>query len=155
MIYIAHRGNIRGALPERENHPDYITEALKKDFNVEVDVWYEDKSWVLGHDAPQYEISLHFLYNRFLWCHAKNIEALKEMSTRGIHCFWHQSDDVTLTSQGYLWTYPGKLLTTKSICVNPETIKNQDVDICAGICSDYIEDYRAGSVKNSLPIIRK
>jgi hypothetical protein len=147
MIYIAHRGNINGINTDRENHPDYIAEALKKDFNVEIDVWFDDNKWILGHDVPEYEIKLEFLYNRFLWCHAKNIEALKEMSTRGLHCFWHQSDDVVLTSQGYLWTYPGKFLTTKSIAVKPEIIQNQSIDVCAGICSDIVEKYRMDSVK--------
>ena len=52
-----------------------------------------------------------------------------------IHCFWHQEDDVTLTSEGYMWTYPGKELTTNSIAVLPE--EEIEVEV-AGICSDYI-----------------
>ena len=78
--------------------------------------------------------------NNFLWCHAKNIDAFKKMLQRGIHCFWHQEDDVTLTSNGYIWTYPGKQLTTKSICVLPEKVNYNKFD-CAGICSDYIIHY--------------
>jgi hypothetical protein len=23
-----------------------------------------------------------------------------------IHCFWHQDDDVALTSRGFVWKYP-------------------------------------------------
>ena len=38
MIYIAHRGNIRGPNPERENSPDYIDEAIQSGYYVEVDV---------------------------------------------------------------------------------------------------------------------
>jgi hypothetical protein len=141
MILISHRGNLKGKNPPQENHPDYITGALKEGFNVEIDVWLVDNKWVLGHDSPEYEIPKSFLYNNSLWCHAKNISALKEMSSLDVHCFWHQEDDVTLTSRGYLWTYPGKQLTVKSICVLPEIFSNevQDIDICSGICSDEIQ----------------
>ena len=34
--------------------------------------------------------------------------------------FEHQEDDVTLTSEGYIWTYPNKQLTDNSIAVLPE-----------------------------------
>ena len=37
------------------------------------------------------------------------------LSYSDIHCFRHQEDDVTLTSRGYMWTYPGKPLTEKQI----------------------------------------
>ncbi len=60
MILISHRGNITGANPSRENSPDYIQEALEADYNVEIDVWYKDKKWNLGHDEPQYEVESNF-----------------------------------------------------------------------------------------------
>tara|TARA_R110002020_G_scaffold29001_1_gene91789 strand:- start:9785 stop:10231 length:447 start_codon:yes stop_codon:yes gene_type:complete len=144
MILVSHRGNLTGPNPSRENSPDYIQEALKADYNVEIDVWYKDKTWHLGHDEPQYEVERSFFYNRFLWCHAKNIDALRELSSLGIHCFWHQEDDVTLTSMGYLWTYPGKPLTPKSICVMPErtSYSQSEIAAAAGVCSDQIEKYR-------------
>jgi len=144
MILIAHRGNIAGPNPERENHPDYIDEALKKDYNVEVDVWYKNDKWFLGHDKPQYEVENEFFYHNLLWCHAKNIDALRWLSFRGLHCFWHQTDDVTMTTRGYLWTYPGKQLTEKSICVMPETVSysKEKIQKAAGVCSDEIEKYR-------------
>ena len=41
MIFISHRGNLEGPNPERENNPDYISEALERVYSVEVDVWYE------------------------------------------------------------------------------------------------------------------
>ena len=41
MKLIAHRGNIDGPNPERENSPEYIEEALKAGYDVEVDVWYD------------------------------------------------------------------------------------------------------------------
>ena len=55
MKLIAHRGNITGPKPELENSPDYIFEAIKKGFDVEVDVWYgTDGKFMLGHDNPDY-----------------------------------------------------------------------------------------------------
>ena len=61
-----------------------------------------------------------------------------------INCihFWHQNDDLTLTSNGYFWTYPGKDLTSNSIAVLPEISKTYTLEKkIAGICSDYIFDY--------------
>jgi hypothetical protein len=55
-----------------------------------------------------------------------------------IHCFWHSGDDVVLTSRGYLWTYPGKELTKKSICVVPE--KRFEAEM-AGVCSNNIMEW--------------
>ena len=138
MIYIAHRGNLEGPNPDKENHPDYIKKALTIGYNVEVDVWHKDGKWILGHDEPQYEIEKEFFYNNSLWCHAKNLDALHQLAMLGVHYFWHQADDIALTSRGYFWTFPGKPLTTKSIAVMPETAKGINFEICAGICTDYI-----------------
>jgi|TARA_B100000073_G_C23590781_1_gene516228 hypothetical protein len=141
MILISHRGNINGKDVENENNPLYIDRALGKGYDVEVDVWYKNSKWYLGHDKPQYEIELDYLRNKKLWCHAKNIEALNLMLGDDIHCFWHQEDDVTLTSCGFVWTYPGKKLTEKAICVLPE--KNNEIPKkVLGICSDYIVSYK-------------
>tara|TARA_B100000287_G_scaffold334977_1_gene320353 strand:+ start:985 stop:1422 length:438 start_codon:yes stop_codon:yes gene_type:complete len=141
MILISHRGNINGSIPERENEPLYIIEALEKSFDVEVDVWWKDDGFWLGHDEPQYQVKEEFLQNIKLWCHAKNIDALNQMIENGkIHCFFHQEDDVTLTSEGYLWTYPGKQLTSNSIAVLPPD-KGKLPDTIAGICSDNIASF--------------
>ena len=142
MILISHRGNLNG-VSSRENRPGYIHDAFVQDFDVEIDVWYVDGNFWLGHDIPQYKIEESFLVNPKLWCHAKNIDALYNMSkNNNIHYFWHQEDDVTLTSRGYLWTYPGKQLTEKSICVLPEFEDKKSKVILpknvAGICSDFI-----------------
>ena len=142
MILISHRGNLNGKTDD-ENKPKYIEQALNQGFDVEIDVWYIDNQFWLGHDKPQYKISEGFLEHPNLWCHAKNIDALYVMYTNyHIHCFWHQEDDVTLTSRGFFWTYPGKQLTEKSICVLPEFEDKKSKVILpknvAGICSDFI-----------------
>ena len=140
MILISHRGNITGPNSDKENHPDYILKALQQGYDVEIDVWEISGSYFLGHDRPDYLVKADFLKNNKLWCHAKNIDALKSMIGDGIHCFWHQEDDVTLTSNGYMWTYPGIPLTDKSICVLPEEV-NSSLENCMGICSDFIVNY--------------
>ena len=146
MYFISHRGNLTGPEKKSENNPSYIEYALDKGFHVEIDVWFKEKKFYLGHDDPIYEVNIDFLNKKNIWAHAKNIDALNELVKLNIHCFWHQSDDVVLTSKGYLWTFPGKFLTSNSIEVMPEAntkiIKNIKVSNCAGICSDYIENIK-------------
>ena len=142
MFYISHRGNISGQNKESENKPEYIKIALEKGFEVEIDVRFKDSQFYLGHDFAKYKIESSFLLNEKLWCHAKDIEAMNNLKKIKAHYFWHQEDDVTLTSKGYFWTYPGKTLTNNSICVLPEISsksKIKKIQKCAGICSDFIE----------------
>tara|TARA_R110000824_G_scaffold333546_1_gene520145 strand:- start:62 stop:508 length:447 start_codon:yes stop_codon:yes gene_type:complete len=141
LIYIAHRGNLAGPNPEKENHPDYIKKALTIGYNVEVDVHHREGKWWLGHDGPTYQVDKDFFYNNMLWCHAKNLEALQQLAVLGVHYFWHQTDDVALTSRGYFWTYPGKELTNKSIAVMPEKTDGDNFTNCAGICTDLVLEY--------------
>ena len=140
MILISHRGNIQGKSPGLENMPEYINDTLNKGYHVEIDVWYKN-GFYLGHDNPQYNVKPNFLAQDKIWCHAKNIEAIIEMSKYPkIHYFWHQEDDITLTSKGYIWAYPGKQPIKDSIAVMPE-LYNDSLDKCIGICSDYISNY--------------
>ena len=141
MIFIAHRGNVDGKKIAEENKPSYIEAALSLGYDVEVDIWHIDDGWFLGHDKPQYKIDISFLKNERLWCHAKNIQAFSRMLNSKIHCFWHQNDDITLTSRGYIWTYPDQELVTNSVCVMPE-ITGQNFSNCAAICSDVVAKYR-------------
>ena len=143
MKLISHRGNINGKNIPLENSPDYIKNAIHLGYEVEIDVWYEDGFW-LGHDKPQYKIGIGFLLTNAskLWCHAKNIEAMIEMKKeKDINCFWHQEDNITLTSKGYIWAYPGKQPIKNSIAVMPE-IYNDIIKQCHGICSDYVRNYK-------------
>lgn len=146
MILISHRGNIEGRNISKENTIDYIENALNLNYNVEIDIWYIDETLFLGHDFPHIRIDIYFLNTKNLWIHCKNIETLeylKDVKFEGIY-FWHQEDDVTLTSNNYLWTYPGKNLTKYSIAVLPElsNYDKQTLKKCYGICSDYIINYK-------------
>ena len=141
MYLISHRGNLNGIQKDMENEPEYISNAINKGFDVEVDVRFEKNKFFLGHDFSQFEINKEFLLNKKIWCHAKTSEALSALDEIKAHFFWHQEDDYTITSKGYIWTYPGKKLLSKSICVLPEKANYKEIN-CLGICSDFIERYK-------------
>ena len=143
MIYISHRGNLKGRNVERENEPEYIDEAIKAGFDVEIDMWWVDGRVYLGHDNPQYEVDNEWLVDRAdkLWVHCKNVELLNWIRSTILHYFWHENDTLTLTSKQYMWVYPGKQPIIGSIAVMPE-IHNDKIKKCAGVCSDFVEDYR-------------
>jgi hypothetical protein len=142
--YISHRGNLDGRVINSENSPDYISNALSKGYEVEIDVWFVSDSFYLGHDEPLYLINEEFLENESLWCHAKNEDAFHKMLQNSkIHCFWHQTDDYTLTSKGICWVFPNKKVNENSIWVLPEHTIYKNITInCLGICSDYISKYK-------------
>lgn len=135
MIFIAHRGNIDGP-SEFENSPGQVCYALNLGFHAEVDVWYVDGKFMLGHDKPTYEMGAYLLYHERVWRHAKNIEAFNRMLHAGVHCFWHDKDDYTLTSKGFIWAYPGKPLSGRGIAVLQKP-GLPDFE-CEGICSDFV-----------------
>ena len=147
MIYISHRGNLTGKKPEMENKPSYISDALNQGYHCEVDVWFVNNKFMLGHDEPKYGfpfVLFRSFYNK-LWIHCKNVEAISALNdfpeTHLLNYFWHQNDDVTLTSKGYIWAYPGKQPIKSSIAVLPE-IHNDDITHAIGICSDNIKKYK-------------
>lgn len=140
MFFISHRGNLTGPNPMKENSVEYIDNALSKSFDVEIDLWFKNNNFFLGHDEPKYEIDLNFLKKPGLWIHAKNLECFYQLSNFDLNFFWHEDDKITITSKGFFWNYPGTLLSKKSICVLPEKSDIKEVD-CLGYCSDFIEDF--------------
>lgn len=152
MLLIAHRGLIQGPNRSLENLPSQIGLALSRGYDAEIDVWLQNGRWALGHDAAIHTVDLEFLRRRGLWIHCKNLEAffaLNGMSTDQPNYFWHESDTVTLTSSGHVWTYFGKPETESlaSISVMPETSRTiEEIKLLRkrgkwyGICSDYVEE---------------
>ena len=137
MKVISHRGNLNGPNPSTENSIPAINIALYHGFDVEIDIWYKNNNWYLGHDKPKYLIDESFLQNKKLWCHAKNLDALNLMlKNNKIHCFWHQNDDFTLTSKSYIWTYPTKEIKDNSIIVL-RSKKDKVPKKCFGVCTDF------------------
>lgn len=135
MKIISHRGNIKGINPNLENNPNYINQAIKLGFSVEVDVWYVNKKYFLGHDEPKHEVPKNFLINELLWCHAKNKEALEEMLRDNVHCFWHENDKYTLTSKGIPWCFPNNYHENGiTVIFGKDKIPPKNI---GGICTDY------------------
>jgi hypothetical protein len=142
MILIAHRGNTNGVNPEKENTVPYIKDALTQGYHCEIDVCkFDGKQFYLGHDEPQEAVSIEFLRDNPLWCHAKSFNALQAMTALAIHCFYHKSDDYVMTSQGWIWAYPGQPGGKYTIAVHPEKLHPGDVQKFAGVCSDYVEKF--------------
>jgi len=139
MLVISHRGNICGINVNTENNPRHISELLNANIPVEIDVWLTADGVYLGHDIPTYKVTLDYLKNTRLWCHAKNINALELMLAYDINCFWHQSDDFTITSKGVIWTYPGKPVCKNSIIVDTAKDWRDKRYSCLGVCVDYID----------------
>jgi hypothetical protein len=146
MILISHRGNINGPIPEAENRPDYILDTLKMGYDVEIDVWFENRKFMLGHDKPQYEFPFELLDKNYpkLWVHCKNMDALSVLnnldpSGNKVNYFMHESDLGVLTSKGYIWSTN---LFNRGILVMPELFDKQPIESTLGICSDYIQNYK-------------
>lgn len=153
MKLIAHRGLIYGPDRELENKESTINFALQQGFDCEVDVWYVDNNWYLGHDYFSTPTTIDFISQPGLWLHAKNFEASDQLrilldDVKHLNFFWHDHDKRTLTSQNYWWTYPDNLVGKNSIALMPEwSLDQADINEClswncAGICSDYVHILR-------------
>jgi hypothetical protein len=149
MKLIAHRALQNGPCSDLENHPSEIARCLSQGLDVEIDVWYRNSQWWLGHDAPSYVTTLEFLQQSGLWIHVKNFEAADQalaLTHRGWNWnfFSHSSDNRTLTSHGFWWTQPGQELGARSVAVMPEWTVNLNTISsvlnwnCAAVCSDYV-----------------
>ena len=142
MILISHRGYEDGENSLFENNPVQIKRLLKMGIEVEIDVWYIKGRYFLGHDDPKYQIQESFLKQEGLWCHAKNKDALEQMLASDVHCFWHQVDDYTITSRGYIWAYPSKETSGKNtVFLFPEKYPNINEKKYDYVCTDFILKY--------------
>ena len=149
MRIIAHRANLNGPSKDRENTIDQIYRSIEYGFDVEIDVRIINQKILLGHDKSKESISLEKLLklSNYLWIHCKNIDALEYFKKNNLNnvfnYFWHQEDNYTLTSKGYIWSYPGSILSPNSINVLPEwsneinKLKFLKTDEVYGICTDY------------------
>jgi hypothetical protein len=145
MRKIAHRANRNGSNPHGENNPIDIGVAIAVGYDVEIDVWVVETEVYLGHDKPTHLVDETFLEDvkDEAWFHCKNIEALNYFAHHmpDAKYFWHQNDDYTLTSNGYIWTYPGKEITDKSIIVLTEPEDLSKYEDAYGVCTDYLEGF--------------
>jgi hypothetical protein len=146
MILISHRGNLTGPDKSQENKPEYIQKAISSGFDCEIDLWKSDKGLFTGHDNSQYKISSDFLLDKSknLWIHCKNYDSILWCEKYSmLNYFWHETDKITLTSKNFIWAYPGNQPIKNSIAVLPERFDENQLNLCKGICSDYIIEYKA------------
>lgn len=155
---IAHRANLHGPSPDTENTLEAIQKCIELNIDMELDLWYREGKFFLGHDKPTTEFDLlnYNFNNSFVWFHCKDIKTLQQAYTIGFYTgqkwgdqysyFFHDKDDMTLTTKLEFWTYPGKYLSWRSIAVLPdyETAEYERLveELCVtdrikGICTDY------------------
>ena len=147
MKIIAHRANINGSNLASENRLSQIKKCIELGYEVEIDIRFQKNKLYLGHDYPQEIISEDELFEikESCWIHCKNLEAMNYFNKLGTiyNYFWHENDKYTLTSKGFIWTYPGESLCHNSICVMPEleipkiNLSNLKKKYFAGICTDF------------------
>jgi hypothetical protein len=135
MLIISHRGNIDGVDPKLQNNPDHISHLLKIGIDCEIDTWYVDGNFYLGHDQPLFKISKTFIKNLKLWIHCKNFSCLNILKDIHPNVFAHQNDDFALTSSRRVWTCIKN--TQDSILVNLNYNKDLISSNIFGICTDY------------------
>lgn len=146
MKFISHRGNLYGADPEKENDPRYIEKAMLH-CDVEVDLFFLDECFWLGHDFPKHQISLSWIekYKKNIWFHCKNLEAAWKIGQiNSTKFFCHSSDPYVLINTGHIWVHDLSL-DLSSQCIIPlidlqSLIKFPKEKVFA-ICSDYPNEY--------------
>ncbi len=148
-LLISHRGNLKGSNSDLENNPKYIEEEVLPTYNCEVDLRFneDENSLYLGHDSFQYKINFSWLAKNHekLWIHCKDFESLNFLSRNEnknkFNYFWHENDSFTLTSQGYIWTFPNSTFyDNKSINVNiGQELSHGEY---YGICSDFVSNLK-------------
>ena len=144
MLYISNLGNLRGRDLVKEGGGELISKAIADGFCAHINLWKLPKSLAVGVDYPLEEIPFSFISEnkQKLLCRAMNIEALKWMLENGIHCYWREVDDFTVSSRGFILSFSPAVI-PGSIVMNPESCLSEDLSNkdLVGICSDFILGY--------------
>lgn len=145
MKIIAHRGNLEGP-SQNENSFDKLYLALDQGFDIEIDVWFKNNNFYLGHDHPEFKIhhnDINLLESSKTWTHAKCLKTASELNkNKKINFFFHENDKMTLTSKNYIWMFPNTQIIERAVVVLPENYKNINLDWAFGICTDFPIRYR-------------
>lgn len=147
MIIIAHRANLYGPAQDKtqENLPRNIYIAVKKGLHVEVDIQANDKGEIyFGHDECQESVADVFTkddYQQKIFWHAKDSAALMWALNKNLHCFFHNKDNMSLTSRDMIWTAHHHIQGDRVIVATNEdfiTAKQLlKLDKIYGICTDH------------------
>lgn len=103
MKIYAHRGNVAGPNPERENTISHINEALASGYCVELDVSLSLGELYLGHDFTrlQEKVEKIWLENSRFLVHCKTLDTFLLLSKfSNIHSFYQEDDSVALSTWG-------------------------------------------------------
>jgi hypothetical protein len=73
-----------------------------------------------------------------LWIHAKDYNSVTFLKNTDLNWFWHDKDDMTLTSHGYVWSNIGKYF-EGGITVSLEYVELPDYVL--GVCTDELNKY--------------
>jgi len=144
MLLIAHRGNLRGPIPDLENRPEQLERALGMGVWVEADLWREGDSWLLGHE-PTYPVTLAQLDRKGVILHLKSPHA---PPVENADYFCLGNDRFSITWAGMFWVnYGMPPLEHYGLMCAPELVGAHEplydfVMRCydagvAGICTDY------------------
>lgn len=144
-LRIAHRGLRNGPNADIENTIPLLEKNIRSCITSEVDVWYRDNKYWLGHDAPACEITLDWLvtHRDYLLIHAKDLVTFHTLTRykdeHGIllHIFYHTDEDVVLTTQDICIVYPGKEVLKGWMSMMPERANHVSTLRSVAICSDY------------------
>jgi hypothetical protein len=148
MLMISHRGNISSIQPVRENSPSYIDEAIIAGYDVEMDVRLINGCLVLGHDTPDYQISLEWILERKhnLFVHTKNFGALSFLINKDLRTFFHQKEEHTIINHcNLIWSHNLVEANENSIIplLSRNDIENFEIKNVYGICSDFVAELAA------------
>jgi len=145
MKIISHRGNLKGPDPIHENTQSHIDFALKKSYDVEIDLWKIGDKFLLGHDKPENEVELDWLGERKdnLWIHTKNFHAFEDLLKKNnrYNFFYHTNEPLVLVSNGVIWSHKPNEIYYPERCIIPLLNKSSLVESKKknwfGVCTDY------------------
>jgi len=153
---ISHRGNLNGPSRSTENSPKQIDVCIDLGYDVEIDIRFCGDRFYLGHDFAENPVDRRWLENRAdrLWVHCKDACSLDLLSNSYLNCFWHDKDDYTVTTCGYVWAYPGKRIISNCVLCLPENVKPVDDstwdwknNASFAVCSDFIQKIKEAIVR--------
>jgi len=142
MKIYSHRGNLSGK-DSQENEPAFIKQCLAGGFHVEIDLWFIDNKYFLGHDEPTYRIDIDEFDHEEVIFHLKtpHLPLLRRADAFAI-----ENDPYVLTLRGLLWMNYGQTPGVRSVMCSPELVGHSlGVEAfvrtiagrAAGLCTDY------------------
>jgi YrbI family 3-deoxy-D-manno-octulosonate 8-phosphate phosphatase len=156
LTMLSHRGNLNGSIPKLENSPEYILSASLK-YNVEIDVWYENSRFYLGHDKPTYEVDKFFLFNSKYLIHCKSLETFIELKDYSkLEVFYQEDDLISMTSRGravlHSSAFSKKFESSRIIQVHlGSSPKDSLLPIHGTILTDYPDTFKSVSKTDHKP----